>query len=119
MLAGGYWRPERPQLEAFRRLVDDPAKARGLHRHLAGLEADDFELAPPSLKAAPRGYRRDHPEIDLLRRTTLTVSQTLEPGPWLSTPDALERVIDGWDVATRWNRWLLDHLPAPVESVLP
>lgn len=110
LLAGGWYQPARAALEAWRALLDDPRAVAGLRRHLAGLAGDGFALAEPSLVRAPRGVRTDHPAIDLLRVTQLTVGRTDEPGPWLATRACLDRVVAGWEVCMRWNRWLATHL---------
>ena len=118
-MAGGYWRPERHHLEAFRRLVDTPDGAAAVHHLLADLDGDGFEMAEPTLVKAPRGYRSDHPEIDLLRRTSLTVGTHGEPGPWLTSRSALDRIVAAWEVAGRWNRWLVANLPPPTQPTVP
>ena len=48
----------------------------------------------PELKTAPRGYPRDHPRIDLLRRKRFVAMTTLEPGPWLHTRKARDRIAE-------------------------
>ena len=118
-MAGGYWRPERAHLEAFRRLCDTPARATEIHGLLEELDGSGFEMAEPTLVKAPKGYRSDHPEIDLLRRTSLTVGTHAEPGRWLSSRAALDHITAAWDTIGRWNRWLVDHLPPPSEPAVP
>lgn len=119
-VAGGYHRPARDQLERFRTLQDEAATAADLDTLLADLAAAGYPLDEGEpLRTAPRGWPRDHPRIDLLRRTSLTVSRTHEPGPWLFEPACLDVVLDGWRTARRWCAWLDEHvgastLPAPV-----
>ena len=75
---GGFWQPERADLArirteidadagAFRAVLADPTVAEvfpdGLHRG-------------QMLKTAPKGYDRDHPDIDLLRHKSFTLIRT-------------------------------------------
>jgi uncharacterized protein (TIGR02453 family) len=111
LLAGGYYQPARDQLERFRRLQDAPVVAADLDAQLAELEAAGYAMGPGDLlKSAPRGCRRDHPRIELLRRTRLTVSRHLEPGQWLHTGECLAVVTRGWRTVDGWNGWLAAHV---------
>ena len=67
---------------------------------------------PAELKTAPRGYPKDHPRIELLRRKRHMASQSLEPGPWLHTPAAKNRVADAWRRMTPLLTWLERHAAA-------
>lgn len=64
-------------------------------------------------------FSHDKRPIDLLRRTSLTVGTHLEPGPWLSSRSAYDRIVAGWETAGRWNRWLVDHLPPATQPAVP
>lgn len=74
-------------------------------------------LIGPELKTAPRGFPKDHPRIDLLRRKSFAAVALHAPGPWLETEEAKQRVIAGWEAAAPLNAWLERHVgPAdPVE----
>ena len=68
MIAGGVYMPSSQQLEQIRRAIADDAQP--LREILA---APDFiryfgELDGDSLKTAPAGYSKTHPDIDLIRR---------------------------------------------------
>ncbi len=67
MLAGGVHSPSSQELEKVRRsIADDPQKFKktiqntDFKRYFGSLQGD-------SLKTAPQGYPKDHPEIELLR----------------------------------------------------
>jgi uncharacterized protein (TIGR02453 family) len=68
-VGGGYWRPEKPWLDAFRRrVVDEPAELRRL------LDAPAFRDAFGSLskdghalQRVPTGFPPDHPEAEILK----------------------------------------------------
>jgi uncharacterized protein (TIGR02453 family) len=107
LLAGGYWQPARDQLERFRRLQDDPDSVADLDVELGALAERGFLLGDDGmLKTAPRGWSRDHPRVDLLRRTRLAVHRRIEPGEWIHTGACLNVVRDGWRVVDTWNAWL-------------
>ena len=52
--------------------------------------------AHDELKSAPRGYAKDHPRIDLLRRKGLTVWRGWPVAAWLHTAKAKDRVEGLW-----------------------
>lgn len=107
LLAGGYHQPARDQLERFRRLQDDPDTAADLDAELAALAERGYPLGEDGkLRSAPRGWTRDHPRIDLLRRTRLAVWAVHQPDEWLHTPACVDVVRDGWRVVDTWNAWL-------------
>lgn len=107
LLGGGFFQPARDQLERFRDLQDDPAVTADLDRTLAELAGRGYPLAEGApVRTAPRGRRSDHPRIDLIRRTSLTVSALHPPGPWLHGPECLDVVVAGWRAAQTWNAWL-------------
>ena len=97
----------RKQLERFRALQDDDSVTPELDALLARLAARGYPLGEGDpVRTAPRGYRQDHPRIDLLRRRSLTVGALHEPGPWLHTRECLDLVREGWRVCQEWNAWL-------------
>jgi len=107
LIAGGYYQPARDQLERFRQLQDDADVTADLDVELAALAERGYLLGEDGmLKGAPRGWSRDHPRIDMLRRTRLAVWARHEPGDWLHTPQCLDVVRDGWRVVDTWNAWL-------------
>lgn len=110
-LAGGLYRPPRAALERFRRLQDDPATAADLDATLAELARRGFPLEEGApVRTAPRGWSRDHPRIDLIRRTNLIVARAYEPEAWLHTPRCREVVVEGWRTVLLWNTWLDAHV---------
>lgn len=118
MLAGGLYDPARDQLERFRDLQDDPKATASLDALLPQLAAAGFPLdAGSPVKTAPRGRAIDHPRIDLIRRTRLTVTHTFEPKPWFFDRELLDRVEEGFATIGRWNRWLAEHV-GPSEKPL-
>ncbi len=67
MVAGGLYSPSSEQLLSFRKMVDrDAAKFKALVSEPAFAKAFG-KIEGDSLKTAPRGFEKDHPEIELLR----------------------------------------------------
>ena len=111
MLGGGYYQPARDQLDRFRRLQDDPPVAADLDRAVRRLADAGYPLSEGApVRTAPRGWPRDHPRIEFIRRTSLTVGQTHPPGPWLHTGECLDRIRSGWRAIQVWNTWLHNHV---------
>jgi uncharacterized protein (DUF2461 family) len=86
---------------------------------LAALAKKGFRpFAHDALKTAPRGYPKDHPRVDLLRRKGLALSKQLGAGAWLHTAKARQRVEDAWLACDPVNEWLAanvgpSELPPP------
>ena len=77
LLAGaGYYSMAKDQLERFRAAVDDEHTGAEVAEIVAGLAAAGYSIgAMDELKSAPRGYPKDHPRIELLRRKGLMASR--------------------------------------------
>jgi uncharacterized protein (TIGR02453 family) len=84
MIAAGLYMPSKEQLEMMRRAIaNDSSKLRKVlnkrdfKRYFSGLEGEQ-------LKTAPQGYRKDHPDIDLLRYKQFLASAPLSEAQVLS-----------------------------------
>jgi uncharacterized protein (TIGR02453 family) len=109
----GMWEPDRGQLERVRRAIDDERHGTELERVAARLP-----LHEPELKTAPRGFPRDHPRVELLRRKRFAALRTHAPAAWLHDRRALDRVVEDWRVVGPLLDWLDRHAgpPDPVED---
>jgi uncharacterized protein (TIGR02453 family) len=108
-LGGGMWEPDRTRLERIRRAIDDDASGGELERIRAKLETHGLTLTAPELKTAPRGYPKDHPRIDLLRRKRYGALVQPGTGPWLHDRRALDRVRSTWRELAPLLDWLERH----------
>jgi len=118
LLAGGLYAPARDQLERFRDLQDDPDETEILDALLERLAMAGYPLGSGApVKTAPRGRPVDHPRIELIRRTMLTVAHTFAPAPWFFAAEALDRVVAGFETIGQWNAWLGRHV-GPSEKPL-
>jgi uncharacterized protein (TIGR02453 family) len=106
----GYHVLARDQLERFREAVADDGSGLGLVEAAASAQAAGLELAGASLRTAPRGYPRDHPRIELLRRKSLIAGRTLDATGGIGRDAALEHVGGTWRAAAPLNAWLDEHV---------
>lgn len=67
MIAGGFWAPEKEDLKRIR--IELAADAQPFRKIINAKKFKDTfgELTGEQLKTAPRGYEKDHPNVDLLR----------------------------------------------------
>jgi len=111
MVAAGYYVLATDQLERFRAAVDDARTGPALSRVVDALKRSRYEVgAHDELKTAPRGYAKDHPRIELLRRKGLIAYKTFAPAKWLSTRAALDRVVGVWHDVGPLAKWLDKHV---------
>ena len=86
--------PDRDRLARVRAAIAADATGSELETILTALRADGFELLTDGgLKTAPRGYRADHPRIDLLRLPHLAAGTEFPLRKWLHTPAAEVRIV--------------------------
>jgi uncharacterized protein (TIGR02453 family) len=116
MVGGGCYHPARDQLARMREAIDDDRTGTELADLLATVEKAGAEVGHgEKLKTAPRGYSSDHPRIDLLRMKGLIAFFDHEPGAWLHTRKALDRVATGWRELAPLNAWLTTHVGPSTE----
>jgi len=109
--AVGYYVMSGAQLERYRRAVDDETAGTRLARLVARLRKEGFEVGGgQALKTAPRGYRTDHPRIELLRYRSLICWQHWPVAPWLHTGQARDRVAGFLRTAAPVHRWLDENV---------
>lgn len=105
-VGGGAPAPVPPRLLAIReRIAADPRAAGDLRSALAELSADGFDVPDDPLKTAPRGFDRDHDEIDLLRRRWYRAERQFPPGA-LAGEDGAEEVFAVWKRLDPLIDWL-------------
>jgi uncharacterized protein (TIGR02453 family) len=106
----GYYRMARDQLERYREAVAGDRSGPDLEAAAAGAEGAGLELAGDSLRTAPRGYPRDHPRIELLRRKELIAGRAAPGDGGLDRDAALAHVAGTWRAAEPINAWLDAHV---------
>jgi uncharacterized protein (TIGR02453 family) len=116
MAAAGYYAMAKDQLERFREAVDDDAAGIEVEGLVDDLRRQGYSIgAIDELKSAPRGYAKDHPRIELLRRKGLMTSRTWPPARWLHTKQAATKVRQAWTNAGPLCAWLDRHVGPTTE----
>ena len=112
MMSGcGYYDMATDQLERFRAAIDATATGDELQALCAAAEASGLQLgAMSSLKTAPRGFAKDHPRIDLLRRKGLISSKEWPLAKWMHTKQVVSKIRATWSAAEPLNLWLDTHV---------
>jgi len=114
LTGAGWYHAEGPAVRRYREAVDAEHTGVALERVVAGLRRGGFEVAGDRLKTRPRGYAADHPRIDLLRHRGLVATRRYDDNPpWLSTPEAAERVRADWRALVPFVEWFGEHVTAP------
>jgi uncharacterized protein (TIGR02453 family) len=105
--ASGYFMMTPDQLQRYRDAVDREADGTELAAEVERLRAAGLEVAgSQSLKTAPRGYRKDHPRLDLLRCKGLICWRHWPVAPWLHTGKARDQVAGVLRTAAPLHQWL-------------
>lgn len=117
LMAGtGYYSMAKDQLERFRLAVDDDTTGDELVAIVARVPRGYRVGAMSELKTAPRGYPKDHPRIEILRRKGLMASREFGAPKWLHTARAATRIRETWDACAEMNSWLDRHVgPSELE----
>lgn len=115
-VGSGAWMMAKDQLERYRAALDDDRSGPELERLVAEVEGRGLSIQGDALKTAPRGWPRDHPRIELLRRKSLAAMRHFEPKPWLHTAKAADRIVATWREAAGMNAWLATHVGPSQEA---
>jgi uncharacterized protein (TIGR02453 family) len=112
MYAGaGYYMMASDQLERFRAAIDTEATGDEIARLVAAVEKAGLKAGAMSeLKTAPRGFPKDHPRIELLRRKGLMAGRDFAPAKWMQTKAAVGKVRGAWEAAADMCAWLDLHV---------
>lgn len=105
-VGGGFAMAAPDQVARLRAAVDDPASGERLVRIVEALRQGGFEIDGERVKTAPRGYRIDHPRIELLRFKNLIATRRYGQPDWLDTPAVLDHVRADWDQVRPMVDWL-------------
>jgi uncharacterized protein (TIGR02453 family) len=107
----GRWHLAPDELTRYREAVAAEGSGAKLAAIVAEMEAAGVEIhGHGALRSAPRGYPADHPRVALLRYKGLTTWQQWEPGPWLQSPSAAEKVTEFFRTSAPVCSWLASHV---------
>jgi uncharacterized protein (TIGR02453 family) len=111
MCGTGYYGMAKDQLERFRAAIDAEHTGAEIEAIVAGLNKRKFEIGSiGELKTAPRGYPKDHPRIELIRRKGLMMSKDFGAPKWIHTKRAVTKIRAVWEAAGEMNAWLDAHV---------
>jgi uncharacterized protein (TIGR02453 family) len=112
LVAGaGYYSMASDQLERFRNAVVAEHTGAELVRLGAALEKKGLYLGAISeLKTAPRGFAKDHPRIEYIRRKGLFAARNFPPAKWMQTKAVVGKVRDTWAATNELVGWLDLHV---------
>jgi uncharacterized protein (TIGR02453 family) len=107
----GLWRPDAAALARIRQaIVDDPAKWKRARDNKKF--RSHFDLAGESLKSAPRGFPKDHPMIEDLKRTDFIAVRNLVEKDVLKR-DFIDSVASAFAASRPYMRFLCEALSLP------
>ena len=110
-VGAGYYDMRSDQLERFRSAIDAEATGNELVALARAAEQKGLTVGSmSSLKTAPRGFPKDHPRIELLRRKGLFVSKQWPVAKWMHTKQAVSKLIGVWQDAADLTGWLDTHV---------
>ncbi len=112
LMAGtGYYAMAPDQLARFRSAVDADATGAEVARLAADAAERGYRIGAISeLKSAPRGFSKDHPRIELLRRKGLIAVQEFGAPAWIHGRTVAERVRQSWAGVADLCGWLDAHV---------
>jgi uncharacterized protein (TIGR02453 family) len=103
----GMWEMASDQLDRYRAAVDDGKKGAQLERIIAEARTHELDvMSREELKTAPRGYPKDHPRVELLRRKGLATWREWPAGAWLGTRKAQDRLVEFFERSKPLVAWL-------------
>lgn len=111
MAGAGYYAMAKDQLRRFRDAVVADATGAEIEALLADAVKRRYTVgAIDELKTAPRGYDRDHPRIEIIRRKGLLLSKNFGAPKWLQTKQAERKIRECWEGAEPVCDWLDSHV---------
>ena len=108
-LGGGRWHLEREELAKVRRAIDHDLHGKQLEQIKTALEDDGLQYAAAELKTAPKGYPKDHPRIELLRRKRHAAIASPGTPAWLHQAEAKDHIAETFRRVEPLIAWLEKH----------
>ena len=107
---GGFHHTAPDQVRRWREAVAGDRWGSPLAAEVAALRAEGWVVEGEQLVRVPKPWDAGHPRADLLRLKTVTAVLRFPPEPWLSTPEALDRVAGAWRRVGPLLDWLGQHV---------
>lgn len=110
-VAAGARALDRDALRSYRRAVDAKTSGEALVRIRDDLAAKGYELGGRTLVRGPRDVDPDHPRLELLKHTGVTIHRAHPVGDWLYDPgEVVPRVVETFADAEPLVAWAREHL---------
>jgi len=111
-VAAGYHTMAPDQLDRFRAAVADDDSGPALEEAIAAVEARDLTVVShDTLKTAPRGYPKEHPRIELLRRKNVaTWREWPADTAWIGSRAVVAHVADALRASRVLGEWLDEYV---------
>lgn len=115
VLASGVYTLDKGQLDAYRAVVAGPHGA-ALDEMVSDYTGEGLRLNDPPLKRVPRGFDKDHPRGELLKRKGLAIWIDLDDPFIMTKPEGLDVCFEAFDRLAPLRNWLDTHIPLASET---
>lgn len=110
-VAAGAHQLDKERLSRFRQAITNKTSGEALEAIVAGLAAKGYEIGGRTLTRGPRDADPNHPRIELLKHTGITMARSYDVGPWLQDPGTVTtRVVEVFGDAEPLIGWAREHL---------
>ncbi|MCX2680029.1 DUF2461 domain-containing protein [Galbibacter sp. EGI 63066] len=112
----GFWAPEKDDLKRIRKEFEvDDSEIRAILKDKK-LKATFGEMKGDELKTAPRGFDKEHPAIDLIRKKQFVFTKTFSDAEVLS-PDFIDQVDNAFKAVRPYFDYMSDVLTTDLNGV--
>lgn len=108
-LACGFWNPSPSDMALIRSNIDAEANEMRKAINNKKLKATWGEMVGDAVKSAPRGYKKDHPDIDLLRFKQLVFSKEFSVKD-MHSKDLMKKVVSSYKDIRPFFNYMSDIL---------
>ncbi|MFC5289133.1 DUF2461 domain-containing protein [Actinokineospora guangxiensis] len=113
-VGGGCFHLAPDQLARYRQAVDTGGAE--LRAILGTLRKQGFAVEGDQMRTAPRGFAKDHEQIDLLRHRSVYAVKVWEPDDALHGRETFARVRKAWQQLRPFNDWARHRVGAHTDS---
>jgi uncharacterized protein (TIGR02453 family) len=115
-LAGGFWEPNKGDLERIRKEFETDASEIRAIVNTADFKKNFGKLKGDAVKSAPRGFDKNHPNIDLIRLKQFIVSREFTDDEVLA-PNFLNEVVASFVAMRPYLDYMSDVLTTDLNGI--